>query len=303
MTLVILIYAIPVLLWLGLSAPALFEEQPLKRFCRALFITAFGVLIPLIVFLLSAFLVPDWKGACKHGWLDCFHMGKLTLTPLVLWAIGALYILEIKNAKPPHSHGLVLGLFVGFIVAGGCFVYGVVSARHDWRGGVLFLLVPLYAAIWHGIRLAQIVQQSGVGTIAFLLSFIGTIPFWFAGVLWSKKIFAGLPDHPPSCFVVTAASKGHLNIVGPFLDVTHRGRRRIANRQLVTLWKLEQLWQIRAPLSHKSFRAIYNRVGPIIARRINSPWLADAAHLALKPVEWVAALIVTGSNKHGGNNH
>jgi hypothetical protein len=146
-------------------------------------------------------------------------------------------------------------------------------------------------------------RQSGVGPIAFLFSLIGTIPFWFAGVLWSKKIFSTLPDQPPSCFVVTAAGQGHRSFVGPFLEVTHRGRNRVANRQLATLWKLEELWQSRAPLTHRSFRRIYNCVGPAIARRINSPWLADAAYLALKPVEWVAALIVMSSNEHRGNNH
>ena len=288
---------IPVMLWLGLSAPALIKEQSLKRFCRGLFVSAFGVLIPLGVFLLSAFLVPEWKGGCKHGWLDCFHLGKLTLTPLVLWAVGALYILEIRLTKLPHSHGLVLGLFVGVTVASGCFVYGVVSVGSDLNGAMLFLLVPLYVAIWHGIRLAQIVQQSSVGPMTFLLSLIGTIPFWFAGAVWSKKIFSSLPNQPPSCFVVTAAGQGHRSFVGPFLEATHRGRQRVANRQLITLWKLEELWQRHASVSHTVFRRIYNRVGPVIARRINSPWLADAAYLALKPIECVAALIVTASNK------
>jgi hypothetical protein len=288
---------IPVMLWLALSAPALGGEQPLKGFCRALVVTAFGVLIPLIVFLLSAFLVPEWKGGCSHGWLDCFHLGKLMLTPLVLWAIGALYILEIHRAKQPYSGGIVLGLFVGVVVAGGCFVYGAISIRHDWSGAVLFLLVPLYAAAWNGIRLAQIVRQSSVGPVTLLLTFIGTIPFWFAGMLWSKKFFSALPDHPPSCFVVTAAGQGHRSFVGPFLEVTHRGHNRIANHQLITLWKLEELWQAHAPFTHKSFRNIYNRVGPVLARRINSPWVADAAYLALKPVEFIAALIVTASNK------
>lgn len=288
---------IPVIIWLGLSAPALLEEQPLKQFCRALFVVAFGVLMPLGVFLLSAFLVPEWKGGCKHGWLDCFHLGKLTLTPLVLWAIGSLYMLEVQRPKPPYAGGLVLGLLVGAIVASGCFVFGVLSADGDWKAAALFLLVPLYSAIWHTVRLILIVHQSGVGLVTCLLSLLGMIPFWFAGALWSKKIFAALPDQPPSCFVVTAAGRGHRGFVGPFLEVAHRGHHRVANRQLVTLWQLEELWQTRAPLTHKSFRKIYNCAGPIIARQINSPWLADAAYVALKPVEYIAALIIARCNK------
>jgi len=50
---------------------------------------------------------------------------------------------------------------------------------------------------------------------------------------------------------------------------------------LITFWRLEALWQRRAPRSHTAFRRAYNRVGPVVAGRIggrtpsgrpSSPW-------------------------------
>jgi hypothetical protein len=42
------------------------------------------------------------------------------------------------------------------------------------------------------------------------------------------------------------------------------------------------------------FRKIYNHAGPVIARRMTSPWLADLTFLALKPLEWLARLCLWG---------
>jgi hypothetical protein len=37
-----------------------------------------------------------------------------------------------------------------------------------------------------------------------------------------------------------------------------------------------------------AFRRVYNKIGPVIARNISSPFLADALFLALKPAEFFA---------------
>jgi hypothetical protein len=58
------------------------------------------------------------------------------------------------------------------------------------------------------------------------------------------------------------------------------------------LWQFETLWRDCAPLSHALFRCVYNRFGPVLARRIVSPWLADLAHLAINPVELLAGLMI-----------
>jgi hypothetical protein len=283
-----------VVICFALAVPALIGDTSLKRFGRAMLVSALGVMLPLLVFFLSAFLVPEWRGACRHGWFDCFHLGKLMLTPLVLWATGALYVREVCCVEPPYTRGLVQGLFMGTLVAGGCFVYGGVwvCLGVGVNTPVLWLLVPLYVALWHGIRLVQALEPSKPAARDCALSLLGSLPLWIGGVFWSQRIFEALPKNPPQCFVVTAASRGHRGLVGPLIEIERHGCRRWANRQLVTFWNFEAQWQRHAPTSHAMFRRIYNRLGAALARRIVSPWQADVVYLALKPAEWFARLML-----------
>ncbi len=43
------------------------------------------------------------------------------------------------------------------------------------------------------------------------------------------------------------------------------------------------------PKWHRFLRQIYNRWGMPLARRIQSPWIADLIYVSLKPAEWLAA--------------
>jgi hypothetical protein len=281
---------------LALAAPPAYVEGSWKRFGQTLALSFVGVVLPLIVFLLSAFLVPEWKGGCKLGWVDCFHLGKLALLPLVLWATGAWYAVEVLRVEHRTSSRIVLPLWMGASVAGICLVFGVISLGAGGRvdGGWLWLFVPFYVAVWHGARAVQLSRAGKVRAFEYLLALLGSVPFWIISVFWSRQIYESLPDNPPSCFVVTAAARGHESVVGPFVEVRRRGRVRRANQQLLTLWQFEALWQVSAPRSHQIFRRAYNVIGPAVARRIVLPWLADLAYLCLKPVEFfaVAALCV-----------
>jgi hypothetical protein len=271
-----------------LALPTLLVEKSFKRLALAFLATTFGILLPLMVFFFSAFLVPEWKGACQHGWWDCFHLGKLALTAFVLWATIALYLVEVCQIRPPKSGALTSALFLGSVVAASCFLYGVITASAEWHRLQYYLMVPFYTTIWYGLRWFQSHRQNPLRLIWYVLSLLGTVPFWIAGIIWSRHIFAGLPNQAPECFVVTAANQGHPEIVGPFVSTTHRGQSRTVNRQLVRLWAFEQLWQKQSPRSHGWFRRNYNRVGPTLARQINSPWRADVVYLVLKPLEWLA---------------
>ncbi|MGC3958764.1 MAG: hypothetical protein QM813_12740 [Verrucomicrobiota bacterium] len=273
-----------------LALPSLLVECSLKRLTLAFLASVFGILVPLLVFLLSAFLTPEWKGDCPHGWLDCFHLGKLALAPVVLWALISFYVAEICRPTRPLARDLVMGLFLGCAVAGACFAYGAATLRAESARMMVYLIVPLYTAVWHGVRLVQAHGRTRPNPIWYLVYLLGSLPFWIAGLVWSRRIFETLPNTPPECFVVTAASCGHKRLVGPFAETLHRGNRRIANQQLMALWNFEQLWQERSPQTLYRFRHRYNRFGPMIARQINSPLKADVVHYALKPVEWMAHL-------------
>ncbi len=286
-----MIFSIIGIIGLALALPSLLLERSLKRFTCAFLAAVFGILVPLMVFLFSAALTPEWKGNCPHGWLDCFHLGKLALAPVVLWAVISFYVREIWRPTGPLAREYVMGLFLGCGVAVGCFGYGAATMRDEAARMIIWLVVPLYTAIWYGIRLVQAhrhIRPTGLQYLAYLL---GSLPFWIGGLLWSRRIFASLPATPPECFVVTAASRGHEKLVGPFTQTLHRGQYRNANQQLIALWNFERLWREQLPQSHRWFRSLYNRMGPAVARHINSPWKADLLYLALKPAEWLARFV------------
>src|SRR5579871_5234802 len=128
-----------------LAVPALVKERSLKRFLPAAFLSVFAVVLPLAFFLLSVGLAPEAKDACHHGWIDCFITGKVALTPLVLWAITALYAVEIYEVADPTRRWIAQGLFIGAIISSVCLVFGFVTYATE-PACLLALLVPLYTA-------------------------------------------------------------------------------------------------------------------------------------------------------------
>jgi hypothetical protein len=282
---------IPCALLLGFALPPALRERSWKRFFIAAALSVAGILLPLFIFVFSICLTPEWKGGCDHGWIDCFHLGKLALAPLVLWASAALYVTDIYRGALPLKPWISLGLFQGAVVSSICFLFGVATAGLTERFLRGWLLVPFYTAVWYWARTVQL-TRAGNQLGAYAKALCGSLPFWIGSLLWSRSYYASLPENPPSCFVVTAASRGHREFVGPFVEVAHRGRKRPANHQLMTLWQFEALWCTRAPASHAAFRRAYNRFGPAMAQQITSPWLADAAYLALLPAELLAGLAI-----------
>jgi hypothetical protein len=286
---ILILILIPALLALPVAA-----QKSWLRYLAATFICLTGVELPLIVYFASGFLTPDWKGDCPHGWVDCFILGKLALAPLVLLATAALYHLEILRGQRQQSPGrlLVCAVFLGAITSTVCLVFGVVSLGWQGLGWKEWLLVPGYVAVWYSVRTGQLMRATQLGFGDYFWALIGSLPFWIASALWSKSIYSSLPDKAPdTCFIVTAACRGHGKLVGPFFDVEHCGRRVQANKQLITFWKLETSWRENAPFSHKYFRRAYNRLGPCAAATIRSPWLADLAFIALIPIERIASFI------------
>jgi hypothetical protein len=273
------------------------KEKSMGRFFIALILSFVGVVLPLFVFLFSSFMEPEWKGACAYGWLDCFIVGKLALAPLVLVATAALYALEIFRVEKRTGRWIIVGIFLGAIVASICFVFGMMCIGSEADAPILklWLLVPFYIAVWYSIRAAQLIKAARFSFWTYFISLIGSLPFWLASWYWSRSVYESLPNKAPSdCFIVTAAGNGHATFVGPFFETERGGYRLQANQQLLTFWQFENLWQSRFPVSHGMFRKIYNHAGPVIARRMTSPWLADLTFLALKPLEWLARLCLWG---------
>jgi hypothetical protein len=277
---------------LAFAPPA--ARRSRTRLLVAFTLTCCGVVVPVLVFLLSAFLAPISKtegiALAAPRWLASFHLGKLAVTPIVLWAAAALYAVEVRRVEDRARPWIVTGLFLGAVVAALCLWLGWATVAHNeviaWG-----LLVPLYVTVWYGVRAVRLGTMAKLPLITYLRALAISVPFWLLGIFWARRHYESLPESS-GCFIVTAASRGHEPLVGPFVEVTHGGVIRRVNQQLRTLWQFEALWQSRAPRSHAGFRLFYDRIGPLVARRIRSPWLADLVYVGLKPLELIAALTI-----------
>jgi hypothetical protein len=273
----------PLLLAFALATPALRAERKLPAYLRALAWVFFVHLLPLIFFGFSTFLIPDWKGAALMGWLDGFHEGKLALSPLVLWAVAASWVREVwgGEARP----WIVLGYLAGALSSATCLLLGALIVPRE-PTILAYMSVPLWTALVYGGRAVQLLRARPPSTGALVGvggAFSGLL---VTSLLWSHHAYQALPDEPPDCFVVTAASRGHRSVVGARAPYRRGGRTRLANAQLRTFWAFEDRWAAAAPRSHRAVRWVYGYVGPLVARRMGHPLVADAVFLALKPLEW-----------------
>lgn len=263
-----------------------------------------AMLLPLAAFIVTCADEPSWKGASRGGWIGCFDAAKLVLLPLVAWSLACVYALEIWRVEQRAKSWLVLGCSQGAVVSG-YFCLRILIYVFAWPdslparglGEVLLLfailLMPFVVCAYFAYRTRQLWRESEMSKLKFWLSQLWGLPFWIGALFNARRIYANLPDEPPQgCFVVTAAARGHAQLVGPFVPHARHGRVRPVNHQLLTFWAFEQRWQATAPRTHRAFRRLYNTVGPRLARRLTNPWLADAAYLALKPAEWLVARLL-----------
>ena len=144
-----------------LTLPLTLTARSLGGFLRAFMLSFLGVVLPLFVFFFSLVLTPDSKSECDHGWLECFYTCKLILTPLALLATAALYALEVLRVKNRTACWIVMGTFLGAIIASVCLIHGLICLVPD-QIMRLWLLVPLYVAIWYSWRGNPIDQSSDI---------------------------------------------------------------------------------------------------------------------------------------------
>lgn len=98
-----------------------------------------------------------------------------------------------------------------------------------------------------------------------------------------------LPTQEPDCYVCSAAACGHLWWVGATKIVTPRGIIHL-NKQMQRLKMLELSLTVLCPRVHRPIRFVYDRIGPKLAKMCAANrWIADAAFIMLKPIEWSAS--------------
>ena len=115
---------------------------------------------------------------------------------------------------------------------------------------------------------------------------------WSAAIFRAVSIYASLPKSPPSCFIATAAARGHRRFVGSRLVAIAGGYGLPVNDQLRRLKCAELALMVSLPRVHRRLRAIYDKIGPIAAALISSPFRADITYLCLKPAEWVSWMLL-----------
>lgn len=96
--------------------------------------------------------------------------------------------------------------------------------------------------------------------------------------------YAALPPSEGDCFVATAASRGHSELVGE--------RSGSLTRQLATFKAGELALRAMRPAWHRALRRVYDRHGPAAARRLTGPWRADLAHVLLAPAAALVRLVL-----------
>jgi hypothetical protein len=112
-------------------------------------------------------------------------------------------------------------------------------------------------------------------------------------IVKSLEAYAELPVNPTGdCYVASAAAYGHPRLVSSETCVTSSGGIVPVNNQLRTLKAAELTLRALTPSGHRIARCVYDRLGPLAARRLANPYLADLVYLALKPAEWLSFLIL-----------
>ena len=149
-----------------LAIPPAWKHKSWRRFFLAILLSFFGILLPLPVFWWSKYLVPEWKGGCTLGWVDCFHMGKIALTPFVIWATAALYAVEILGVRNRTRPWIVLGFLNGAIVSSMCALFGIslwLAERLGATTGVLGWLTALRELFISGLNgsVTWVIRESG----------------------------------------------------------------------------------------------------------------------------------------------
>lgn len=96
--------------------------------------------------------------------------------------------------------------------------------------------------------------------------------------------YAALPPSEGDCFVATAASRGHRELVGE--------RSGSLTRQLATFKAGELALRAMRPAWHRALRRVYDRSGPAAARLLTGPWRADIAHVLLSPAAALVRLVL-----------
>ncbi len=269
-----------------------------------------GVVLPLLCFAFNeaiaghAFpLVPAWKFDRVGSWLGQFQAPDVQrpLYPLLAWSLLAFY----AAAHRQRAAWIRVGLRGGVVLAALFsllylrMVPGALMALMAFGLGLLGL-GPYFAlvAYWRAAR-CYAREDPALTDPKAAPPDPACAPWALWGVLGitgaalaiqrMNARWAALPEHDPTCFVATAAARGHPRVVGAEPVRLTGGRVLLVTRQLRALKAFELALAALLPRAHRALRLVYDRVGPPIAARLG-PRTATLAWVALLPAQAFAEL-------------
>ncbi len=217
-----------------------------------------------ILFIISPFLLSKLR-----AWIQNERIFRALIFAvvviLILWAIIAA-ILGYNSASPIFF----LAVFIPMSAPFWCFFIALQAARWLWK--------------YHESKLTL---AHGFGLFAWLSAYVFALRF---NIVKMYELYTALPTQPPNCYIATAAANGHPVFVRSHEVQMQSGQSMRVNKQLQILKCAELALMASMPRLHKIFRAVYDMAGKPLARRIQNPFFADMAYLALKPLEWLAVL-------------
>ena len=280
------------------------------RVVERVFYILFLVFAPSVAMLVAiGVFSPEWKGEHAHGWFGVIDVNYPGLMIFPVWIAACVFVFLaiLKDRWLFASKRVFVAIAVLAVI---CFWYtgmfpiytgitgqgsGGLSVNLSADSPEQILLAVVLAGIPAAACLNLLLLMFGIRRRGELTGPIRSPIFaWLAALLATAAAkcvaavyyYESLPDEPPSCFVVTAAARGHASFVGSRADPA-TGRR--VNRQLRTLWAVESRLIERHPRLHAGGRRVYNVVGPAVAGRIRSRIAADAMFIILKPIELLGA--------------
>jgi hypothetical protein len=149
--------------------------------------------------------------------------------------------------------------------------------------------IYLRAAAWLLFHEKKLTLPHVIGMGAWVALYTAA---WRFDLLKTMQLYAALPPLPPDCYIATAAAQGHPRVVRSRPLRLANGASMRVNAQLQRLKCFELSLLVAAPRLHSALRAVYDFLGPKLARRMRNPFAADLAYLALAPIEWTSTAVL-----------
>ncbi|MEL6106190.1 MAG: DUF6688 family protein [Planctomycetota bacterium] len=236
----------------------------------------------------------------EPAWLIGYH-----LAPLAIWLLGWGYVKFIIWVTPNRRAAWLYGLTILF--GGLTLITTLVVIGTRERSYFSLLVIPFLLFFWGSLIYSPLLMLSSHGwliarvhtrhssarrlSLRWLMSWVTWLGCLFAAcryaVSTSLDEYSRLPlQDPGSCFVATAACRGHRRLVGS----REVARGYWLSPQLQRLKAFEIAMQALLPGFHRVIRQLYNTFGPVMARRVTSRWAGDCCYLLLKPAECIAVI-------------